>query len=595
MRYVFVREKSVHLVLLALTSLFLLSVPLRAQDDATPKYDIFVGYQWLHPGATVPAPFSSPSSPASLKVPDMAKGFGTSFTYNVDRHWGAELDFGHNWDGYETTISGGPRLMFRTDDGAYFVHAMVSYNRLSVDGLNPSNGIGGIFGGGMDYKITRAVSWRVFEADYVTAQQHFPEFLGSGFEHPALKGARLRTGLVFNFGYPELKSVGASVSVQPAEAMVGEPMTATATGSNFNPKHTLTYQWSSTCGKISGTGETASIDTNGIPGGSCTATVRVTDPKAKKNGEASASANFTVKEPPKNPPTVSCSANPTSVQVGASVAIRCTCNSPDNVPVTMGNFTASSGTINGSGNTATLDTTNASAGTVTVNATCSDQRGLNTPATTEVAVQSPPPPPPQVSPEVRQLEARLALHSVYFPTAQPTPKNPNGGLIKSQQVTLTTLAADFKKYLESKPDAHLILEGHADPRGSAEFNQALSERRVNSTKNYLVQQGVPEGNIDTKAFGAQQQLTADQVKQSMDQASDLTPGEKARINKNMRTVILASNRRVDVTLSTTGQESVRQFPFNAADALTLIGGREKPATATPKKPMVKKKATKPKQ
>jgi hypothetical protein len=42
----------------------------------------------------------------------------------------------------------------------------------------------------------------------------------------------------------------------------------------------------------------------------------------------------------------------------------------------------------------------------------------------------------------------------------------------------------------------------------------------------------------------------------------------------MRTIVLASDRRVDITLSTTGQSSVRQFPFNAADALTLIGGRE---------------------
>jgi hypothetical protein len=42
----------------------------------------------------------------------------------------------------------------------------------------------------------------------------------------------------------------------------------------------------------------------------------------------------------------------------------------------------------------------------------------------------------------------------------------------------------------------------------------------------------------------------------------------------MQTIVLASDRRVDITLSTTGQSSVRQFPFNAADALTLIGGRE---------------------
>jgi outer membrane protein OmpA-like peptidoglycan-associated protein len=588
---VFGRLKVFCLSLLAVA--FLLSaVELRAQDDNNPKYDLFVGYQWLHPGVTVPAPFSNTTNPSALKVPDMPSGFGASFTVNFSSHLGAEADLGHNWDNYETTGSIGPRLIFRTDDGAYFVHALLSYNRLAVNGLNPSNGIGGIFGGGFDLKIRRTISWRVLEADYVAAQQHFSEFAGTSLARPAEKGVRLRTGLVFNFGFAEEKPVEASVSVQPTEVLVGEPLTATASASNFNPKHTLTYQWSSTCGKISGTGETASIDTHETPGGSCTVTVHVVDPKSKKNNEASASTTFTVKEPPKNPPTVSCSANPSSVQAGGPVTISCTCTSPDNVPVSIGNYTATGGTINGSGNTATFDTTGATPGAVTVSATCSDQRGLNSPASTQVTIQAPPPPPPQVSPEVRQLEQRLALHSVYFPTALPTPKVPNGGLVKSQQATLTTLATDFKKYLESKPDAHLILEGHADPRGSADYNQALSERRVNSTKNFLIGQGVPAGSIDTKAFGAQQQLTADQVKQSLDQSTDLTPGEKQRITKNMRTIILASNRRVDVTLSTTGQESVRQFPFNAADALTLIGGREKPATATPKKPMTRKKPKK---
>jgi len=589
---VFERGKLAFFFLLTSASIFFASVSLEAQDDSTPKYDLFVGYQWLHPGATVANPLSSAANPTAMTLPDMPKGFGTSFTYNFSKYVGFESDLGTNWDSNETTVSGGPRFIFRTGDGSYFVHALVGYNRLDVNGLGSSNGIGGVIGGGTDFKITRMVSWRIFEADFVVAQHHFPQFVNTAFDRPVLKGARLRTGLVFNFGYPETKSVGASVTIQPTEVMVGEPLSANATPSNFNPKHPLTYEWTSTCGKISGKGETASVDTNGTPGGNCTVTVRVLDPKAKKNNEATASTNFTVKEPPKNPPTVSCSANPASAQAGATVTVSCTCTSPDNVPVTMGNFTASSGTITGNGNTGTLDTTGASAGTISVNTTCTDQRGLNTPATAQVTVLAPPPPPPQVSPEVKQLEARLALHSVYFPTAQPTPAKPNGGLIKSQQATLTTLAADFKKYLESKPDAHLILEGHADPRGSAEFNQALSERRVNSTKNFLVGQGVPAGNIDTKAFGAQQQLTADQVKGSLDQTSDLTPGEKQRITRNMRTIILASNRRVDVTLSTTGQESVRQFPFNAADALSLIGGREKPAAAAPKKATTRKKPKK---
>jgi outer membrane protein OmpA-like peptidoglycan-associated protein len=579
--------------LFALTlSVFLLPTNAQAQDDSVPKYDLFVGYQWLHPGGKVPSPFATASNPVPFQIPDMAKGAGASLTYNFDRHFGLEGDFGYNWDHYESTVSLGPRLMFRTEDGAFFIHALISYNRLGIDGLDSSNGIGGVLGGGMDWKITRRVSWRVFEADYVGAFHHYPQFVPSPLARPALSGARLRTGLVFNFGFPENKPVAATVTLQPSEVMVGEPVTATASASNFNPKHNLTYTWTSTCGKITGHDNTASVDTNGVPGGNCTVTARIVDPRQKKNGEASASSNFTVKEPPKNPPTVSCSASPTSVQAGGEVTVTCSCTSPDNVPVTVSNYTATGGNISGNGNTATLTTMGASPGTLTVNATCSDQRGLNTPATTSVTVENPPPPPPQVSPEVRELEARLALHSVYFPTAQPTTANPQGGLVRSQQQTLTSLAADFKKYLESRPDAHLILEGHADPRGSAEYNQALSERRVERTKNVLIQNGVPAGNIETKAFGAQQQLAPEQVRGSVEQSTDLTPGEKQRILRNMRTILLASNRRVDVTLSTTGQESVRQFPFNAADSLTLIGGREKPKPTTKTTKPMKKKATK---
>src|SRR5262249_12906397 len=227
-----------------------------------------------------------------------------------------------------------------------------------------------------------------------------------------------------------------------------------------------------------------------------------TDPKMKEGGSTSCSAKFTVKEPPKNPPTMSLSASPTSVQTGGTVSLSASCTSRDSVPVTVSNWTASAGTISGSGTSASLNTAGAQPGPVSVNASCADSRGLNTSASTQVNVEAPPP-PPAPSPEVQRLEARLALHSIYFPTAQPTVKNPNGGLLKSQQQTLTSLASDFQKYLEAKPDAHLILEGHADPRGSVPYNQALSERRAGSTKTFLVAHGVPEDRIEVKAFGAQ--------------------------------------------------------------------------------------------
>ena len=155
--------------------------------------------------------------------------------------------------------------------------------------------------------------------------------------------------------------------------------------------------------------------------------------------------------------------------------------------------------------------------------------------------------------------------------------NPDGGLLPSQQQTLISLAQDFKKYLETKPDAHLTLEGHADPRGSPDYNQALSERRVDRTKRFLIDHGVPAANLETKAFGEQRNLDEAQVKDAVEKNPELTPEQRQRVVANMKTVLLASNRRVDITLSTTGQRSTREYPFNAADSLTLLqqGGAKK--------------------
>jgi len=218
---------------------------------------------------------------------------------------------------------------------------------------------------------------------------------------------------------------------------------------------------------------------------------------------------------------------------------------------------------------------------VTVSATCTDSRGLTGQASTQITLENPPPPPVD-----KALEARLSLHSIYFVVDHPRPNDPKGGLLPSQQKTLLALATDFKKYLENKPDAHLILGGHADHRGTPEYNKALTQRRVDTVKSFLVAQGVPEADIDTKAFGSEENLTTDQVKEAVAANPDLSTEERARVLKNIDVVRMASNRRVDVTLSTTGQSSARVFPFNSTDALTLIGGREgerKVAKPAPKK------------
>ncbi len=578
--------------LLVVLSVALISSPAHAQSDSTPKWDVFAGYQWLHPGGTVPAPFGDPNNPTPYQIPDMSRGFGAAATYNFDPHWGGEFDIGHNWGSgnYESTISAGPRFMARTEGANYFIHTLLSYNRVNVPGLNSWNGIGAVLGGGMDLTFTKWFGWRLFEADYVWAHHNYAAFAAPEFpdlRRPTFSGVRLRTGPVFSWGGAAPLVPAASCSVQPSEVLVGEPMTATVAASNFNPKHTLTYSWSASGGQISGKDTTAQIDTTNAAPGSYIVTAHVTDAREKKGNEASCSANFTVKPlPPKNPPTISISATPSSVPAGGTVNLSGNCTSPDGVPVNVSGWTANGGTISGSGASATLNTSGASPGSITVSATCTDSRGLTGEGSSQVTVENP---PPAKNPEIEVLEARLALHSIYFPTAMPPIKNPNAGLVASQRQTLVGLAADFKKYLESKPEAHLILEGHADPRGPAEYNQKLSERRVDRVKSFLVEQGVPEANIDTKAFGAQHTLTNDEVRDAVENNPNLTPEERQRALRNMRTIVLASDRRVDITLSTTGQSSVRQFPFNAADALTLIGGREGEAKKRPVRPSPKKR------
>ena len=179
------------------------------------------------------------------------------------------------------------------------------------------------------------------------------------------------------------------------------------------------------------------------------------------------------------------------------------------------------------------------------------------------------------------------LHSVFFPTPLPNEKRPDKGLADSQDQILTTLATDFKAYLQVKPDARLTLTGHADPRGSAKYNMALSERRVGTVKNFLVQQGVPEASIDTQAMGDEHPLTKDAVKQLVQSNPELTDEERAKILRNITTIYLAQNRRVDITLANTGQQSVQLYPFNAHDAGTLLS--EKAQAHAKKQPAAPKK------
>lgn len=169
-----------------------------------------------------------------------------------------------------------------------------------------------------------------------------------------------------------------------------------------------------------------------------------------------------------------------------------------------------------------------------------------------------------------EADTVLALNSVYFPTDVPRSVKTKKGLVFSQQATLTSLADAFKKYLENKPDAQLTLVGHADERGESEYNKALSERRAEVAKDFLIAQGVPADHLATEGRGKEQNLSGDQVKQLVEQNPELNDEERQKALEKLHTLVLANNRRVDITLSSTGQESAHQYPFKAEDFATLV-------------------------
>jgi outer membrane protein OmpA-like peptidoglycan-associated protein len=179
------------------------------------------------------------------------------------------------------------------------------------------------------------------------------------------------------------------------------------------------------------------------------------------------------------------------------------------------------------------------------------------------------------------LEVKLPGNSVYFPTNLPSKAKTEGGLVASQMQLLNELVANLKQYLQFSPDAHLVLEGHADKRGSVKYNMALSERRAERVRSFLVEQGINTANLDAKAFGKGQELDAATVKQLAEQNSDLTDQDRKKIYRRLPIFVLANNRRVDIVLSTTGKKSLEYYPYKAADLKALLAEPHR-AKAAPK-------------
>jgi outer membrane protein OmpA-like peptidoglycan-associated protein len=549
----------------------------------TPRFELFGGYSFWRAMPTY-----------DVNRIAWMHGGSASLAFNLNDWLGVVADFGGfrvsrfgpggtsnvSADGNVLSYLFGPRLSFRHDRFTPFVQVLfgtVNASQVTLSGctvgctpLAGDDTFAMTAGGGLDIRASRRFAIRLVQAEYLMTR--FPDPSTNTENRVTQNNIRLSAGIVLRFG--EMRSLpapsAAICSAEPAEVFAGEPVRGTATGSNFNPKRTIQYNWSGTGVRVAGTNASTQIDTTGLQPGSYQVSANLSD--GSKKGVASCIARFNVKQP--RAPEIACSSDPGTVRTGGTATIRSNANSPDNRRLTY-SYSASAGNVSGTDATARLNTAGASPGTIRVTCTVSDDRNpaLTASAATTVTVEAPPPPPPPPPPPAQRptpLELRLALHSIYFQTARPTASDPTGGLLASQQQILTTLASDFKEYLGTRPEAHLTLEAHADPRGSAQYNQILTERRVDRTKNFLIGQGVPAANLEVKSFGYGQNLTDDEVKQAVQQNPDLSEADRQRMLRNMSAIILASNRRVDVVLSTTGQQSLRQYPFNARDFLALI-------------------------
>ena len=553
-------------------------------QQQNPTWELYGGYSFFNPGAVVHGNLPIGMFPQSSHLDWNLRGAGASATYNFSSHFGLTIDASDHWgisanrfDHADfSNLSIGPKFTWRFSRLSPFLEVLGGDQRLYPEAFHHIDKFGGMAGGGLDLKLSKHFEWRLFRADYVASSYRY----GPSSTTPStmLHGVRLQTGLVFMFGGAVAVSPSAACTVQPSDVFAGEPVTVTASGTAFTPRRTVRYAWSGTGVTVSGNGSSTRVDTTGLAPGSYQVTANLSD--GSHAGTASCNVRFNVK--PYNPPSIACSADPSSVQIGQSSTITAMASSPDGRSLTY-SYTASAGSISGNYATAALSTTGTQPGTITVTCNVSDDRRtpLTAAATTTVNVLAPAP----VQTVATPMEKRLALHSIYFATAKPTREKPDAGLLPSQEATLATLAADFQTYLQSKPDAQLTLEGHADPRGSVEYNQALTERRVDRTKRFLVEKGVPEASIKTEAFGKQQELTEVEVRSAVERNPELSTEERQKLLGNLNTILLASNRRVDVTLSNAGQKSqnsIREYPFNASDSLALLDTEKTGKTTTHK-------------
>jgi len=364
------------------------------------RVDIFMGYSYFGAHGQV--------NPAGIRYSSIDEGAMLSGAYYFNKYVGGEVVSAYHPDGQNDgmySVSAGPIFRAPMQNFTLFAHGLVGAANLG----GPNSDVPATFehepyrwgasltvGGGMDYDLpfyNHRFGLRLFQADY----RYIHESYGPAVSIPTggvlggranLGGAELSTGILVHFGHiapPPPVTYACSVTAPTGDIYPGDQVTITGTAGMLNPKHDAAYSWTSDSGTVSSTSNVVNIDTKALSAGTFTVKGHVTQGN-KPYQSADCSAQFTVKA--FLPPTVGCSANPSTVNVGDSSTITANGVSPQNRPLTY-SYSATAGSINGNTSTATLTTSGVAPGSITVTCNAVDDKGQTASQTTTVTVSAP--------------------------------------------------------------------------------------------------------------------------------------------------------------------------------------------------------------
>ncbi len=457
------------------------------------RVDIFLGYSYFGAHGQV--------KPAGINYSSINVGGIASGAYYFNKYVGAEVvlvahpgsgdpstpftNLGTSNNDALYTASGGLIVRAPMQNFTLFAHALAGAARIA----GPNNDIPNSFehepfrtgpaltaGGGMDYDLpffNHRFSLRLFEADYRYVHADF----GPSTTVPTggvlggranLSAVDLSTGIVTHFGHiiPP-PPITYSCAVSPSSVYPGDPITVTGTAMNLNPKKTAVYTWSATNGAmVSGNTNVATVDTKSLTANTYSIKGHVSE-GSKPGQMADCSVDFAVKA--FEPPTIGCSANPSTVSPGDSSTITSQGVSPQNRPLTY-SYSATAGNISGNTSTATLSTTGAAPGVITITCNTADDKGQTATAMTTVTVVAPTQAPPAPTTQ--------SLCSISFDrdTKRPSRVDNEG------KACLDDLALN----LQRTTDSTLALSGNA--ASATKMHDRIAAERAVNTKDYLVKE-----------------------------------------------------------------------------------------------------------